>query len=308
MKTRLVLIAATCGALAVAAPLTARTSAIPAGNLVQNPGAEDGPIAQFDTVSPPTGWETTGATSAWAYGTTQPPDRPGNDVAAAVGGGKGFFSGGLNANVSTASQAIDVSGAAAEIDANGVAATLSAYLGGYAASEDTARVDARFRGATGNALGSMAIGPVTRTDRAGKTALLLRTNTKPVPAGTRTILVVITMTMKEAPKNQGFADNVSLTLGRPAAGGGTGGGTAGGKATLVTTCKAKRITAFVKPAAGQKVTAVTFVVPRRPVVRDTKAPFNARFATKGLPATVVVRANVTSGGPAQKLAAKAKRC
>ena len=57
----------TAGALAVAlvfaAPLAATPEAIPSGNVVQNPGAEDSPGRDVPTVVKPVGWSTTGALS-----------------------------------------------------------------------------------------------------------------------------------------------------------------------------------------------------------------------------------------------------
>jgi len=294
-------------ALLLAAPLAAGPVAIPGGNLVQNPGAEEGPAAQLDAVSAPPGWETTGATSAWAYFVTsgvQSPDRPTAEVAASIGGGKAFFSGGLDAAVSTASQTIDVSGAVAEIDASSVAATLSAYIGGYGGSADTAHVDARFLGETGNALGSVRIGPVTRTDRVAKTTLLKRSATKPVPKGTRSIAVVMTMTMTDAPKNQGFVDNVSLTLGKAS----VSAPPATAKPTLVVACKGKTLVATVLPAKGSKVSSVVFLVGGKAVAIDKKAPFTVRISTSGRPATLRVSAKVTASGKTVTLTKSIARC
>ena len=119
-----VLMLAIAGALLVAAPLGARSSAIPAGNLVQNPGAEDSPGTDVATVVKPVGWVTTGNLSAWTYAPTES-DKPTKAFAATIGGGKNFFAGGPGDNsgkqtTHTASQTIDVSGAATEIDAGQV--------------------------------------------------------------------------------------------------------------------------------------------------------------------------------------------
>lgn len=65
--------------------------------------------------------------------------------------------------------------------------------------------------------------------------------------------------------------------------------------------------ASVKAAAGQKVKLVTFTVAGRKVA-DAKAPFTARFPTKGLPARIVVKARVASNRPAQSLSKTIKRC
>ena len=122
-------------ALLVAAPLAASLGAIPSGNLVQNPGAEDSPGSDVPTVVKPVGWETTGKFSTWAYPAAEG-DWPTRAFAATIGGGKNFFAGGPGDNsgkqtTHTATQTIDVSGAATEIDAGQVGATLTAFIGGY---------------------------------------------------------------------------------------------------------------------------------------------------------------------------------
>ncbi len=304
---------AMAAALLLAAPLAASLEAIPmaipGGNLVQNPGFEAGPSSIDDNTVLPTAWQTTGKPSVWIY-VAVATDRPSKDVAAKIGGGANFLAGGQPASAAgsgpataTASQTIDVSGAAAEIDAGGVAATLSGFLGGYTAQQDTARVDARFRAAGGAALGSVRIGPVTREQRNNQTTLLKRSTQAPVPKGARSIDVVITMSSPDSnTKVHGFADNVSLTLGKAST---TPPATK--KPTLTVKCSGATLVATVKPAAGQKVKSVTFTASGRKVI-DTKAPFTARFQTKGLPAQIVVKAQVTSDGPGQSLSKKIKRC
>jgi hypothetical protein len=227
-------------------------------------------------------------------------------VAAKIGGGASFLSGGQPASAlgsgpatATASQAIDVAGAAAEIDAGGLAANLSAFLGGYSAQQDTARVDARFLAAGGAVLGSVRIGPVTRDQRSNQTTLLKREAPAAVPKGTRSIDVVITMSSPDSnTKVHGFADNISLTLGKPST---------TTKPKLTVRCSGKTLVATVKTAVGQNVKRVTFSAAGRKVV-DTKTPFTARFPTKELPAHIVVKARVVAEGPAQTLSKKIKRC
>src|SRR4051794_28058173 len=93
------------------------SAAVPAGNLLTNPGAESGI----------TGWTPTGAFEAVPYGTS---GFPTTGVSAAIGGGANFFAGGSSA-LSTGTQTLDVSGATPEIDAGSVTADLSGYLGGF---------------------------------------------------------------------------------------------------------------------------------------------------------------------------------
>jgi hypothetical protein len=56
------------------------------------------------------------------------------------------------------------------------------------------------------------LGPVTADDRNGLTSLLLRSQNGPVPPGTRQIHVVLTMTRLDGDYNDGYADNISLSL------------------------------------------------------------------------------------------------
>lgn len=289
---------ALAAALLLAAPLAARPGAIPGGNLVQNPGAEASPGTIDDTVVKPTVWTTTGALSVWKYPAREG-DRPTTAFAATIGGGENFFSGGPGGVTGqpTASQTIDVSGAATEIDAGQVGATLTAFIGGYTVSEDVATVSARFLDASGAPLGSVRIGPVNRDDRKRLTVLLRRSEQANIPKGTRSIGVVIAVTVDNNGKNHAYVDNISLTLGKAST----------TKATLTVKCSVATLVATVKPAAGQKVKRVTFTTSGRKVA-DTKAPFTARFPTKGLPAQIVVKAQVASDRPAQSLSRKIKRC
>ena len=213
-----ILLAVALGALLLATPLAARRAAVPTGNLVVNPGAEDSPGAPVPTVVRPVGWTTTGNLSAWTYADREA-DRPTQAFSATIGGGTNFFAGGPGDNsgrqtTHTASQTVDVSGAAAEIDAGQVGATLTAFIGGYGADEDLATVTARFLDTAGAEVGSVRVGPVTSNDRKRLTVLLKRTAQKNVPANTRSIAVLITVTANGNGAHHAFIDNISLTLGK----------------------------------------------------------------------------------------------
>ena len=84
-------------ALIVAAPLNAGPGAIPAGNLVKNPGFEDGPGRADDLTSPPAVWQSGGTPSVWVYVDGVGYERPPKSVAAKIGGGANFLSGGTGA-------------------------------------------------------------------------------------------------------------------------------------------------------------------------------------------------------------------
>ena len=297
--------AATVVALLVAGPLQARSSALPVGNLVQNPGGEaDQPPTDTNAVVPPQGWTTTGTFTAIRYGS---PDFLTTAFAAQIGGGNNLFTGGKNAPLSTATQLIDVSAAGADIDAGGVQAKLSAYLGGYASQKDAAMVDATFLSATDASLGSLRIGPVTPADRQSKTTLLLRSATAAVPKSTTKIKIVLTSTRADGTYNDGYMDNISLELGTtptppppppPAT----------GKPKLAAACSGKTLVATVRPAAGSKVTSVTFLVNGKVVLVDSKAPFKLRYKASGHPAHLKVTARVRAVGKVTLVSKTVRPC
>ena len=307
----LALTTAATAALFAAGALSAGPGAIPAGNLVQTPGFEAGPGRADDLTTPPAGWQSGGTPSVWVYVPGVGYERPETAVSTRIGGGANFLSGGVGAAgtpgtiTKTASQSIDVAGASVEIDAGLVAASLSAYLGGYTSSEDTARVDARFLGAGAALLGSVRVGPVTRDQRARQTTLLKRSASAAVPKGTRSIAVVVTMYAPEtASKVHAYADNVSLELVRT-----TTTPPTASKATLAVGCSAKTLVVTAKPARGSAVRSVTFLVNGKSLATDRKAPFTARIATAGLPRKLKVTARLRLIGKAPlSLTRTVKRC
>jgi hypothetical protein len=298
----LAIAAMTIVVLLAAGPLEARPSALPAGNLVQNPGGEaDVGAKDSNTTDTPQSWTTTGTFSAVQYGA---PDFLTTAFSAQIGGGANFMSGGRNAPLSTATQTIDVSAAAPDIDAGGVQAKLSAYLGGYTSQRDAAMVDATFLSATDAALGSLRVGPVTPADRQSKTTLVLRAATAAVPKGTTKIKVVLTSTRADGTYNDGYMDNISLEFGTtpppppPVA----------GKPTLAAACAGKTLVATLRPAAGAKVTSVTFLVNGRLVTVDSKAPFTLRVRVTGHPAHLKVTARVRAAGKTTLVSKTIKPC
>ena len=195
-------------------PAAPAAAEIPAGNLLANPGAEAGPGApDAVTIDPPPGWTNVGNVTAVLYGS---PDSPTAADSAALGGGANFFAGGPDTAASAATQTLDVSGAAPEIDAGGVTATVAGDFGGYVGQDDSATLTATFLNAAGAPLGAPLVTPaVTLADRNGATALLPRSASGTVPAGTRTIAARLDMVRVEGAYDDGYADNLSLTLGAP---------------------------------------------------------------------------------------------
>jgi len=198
-------------ALLAAAPADA---VVPGGNLLVNPGAEAGPGAPDASAQPAVpGWTVESTFTAVQYGA---PAFLTVADGAALGGGANFFAGGPGGATSAGTQVVDVSGAAAEIDAGKVAATLSALLGGYATQTDHATVTATFLNAAGAPAGTVGLPTVAPTERGSVTALVARSASAPVPAGTRGISVRIDAIRDEGSYNDGYVDNVRLVLAGPA--------------------------------------------------------------------------------------------
>jgi phosphoesterase family protein len=201
-------------------------------NLLVNPGAEFGDPSStgYSAVSIP-GWNMNGTPTVVKYGaigrfpsplsTPAPPfpkllqfPRPGDGP---PDGGAQFFGGG-NVATSQLGQTVDLSGAAAQIDTGTVPFTLSGWLGGFLDDPSEASVTVQFLAANQSSLNVARIGPVGVFERAFKTALLPRSNTGLIPAGTRSAVVVVTLKdCNPAPGNynNAYADNLSFTVGAP---------------------------------------------------------------------------------------------
>jgi hypothetical protein len=200
----------TAGTLLAAAPAQA---VIPPGNLLQNPGAEDGPGATNTTdAPPPPGWEVAPNFTAVQYGVGAFPD---TSVSAAISGGQNFFAGGPDngAGVSGAFQEVSLSGAAREIDAAGEQMTLSGHLGGFAGQDDSVTVVAVFQDASDNGLGGLSLIGPDASERNLQTGFVRRASSGPIPPGTRKATVVIQAVRQTGPYNDGYADNLNLSFG-----------------------------------------------------------------------------------------------
>ncbi len=205
-------------AAVVAGSVGAEQTALPAGNLVKNPGGEVPFGGDFWTRNVlPTVWVQDDTDEDRAMGVQVV--RYGKDsrlldpaLSKAIGGGRNFFSGGYPSRIATAYQMLDVSGAASEIDAGGVKSCLSAYLGGAKTNAATAQVLLQFLGEDGAVLGALQIGPVTRGQRLDAGTLLRRASEKGVPANTRQLKVSFTAKSAGGPDNVGYADNISVSL------------------------------------------------------------------------------------------------
>ncbi|MEW1722254.1 phosphoesterase [Streptomyces sp. NPDC093109] len=130
--------------------------------------------------------------------------------------GSRFFSGG-NSPRTTLTQDVTLPRTGATgwsaVNAGRVRYTLSAWLGGYAAQEDGARLSVEFRDDRGTPVALSVLGPVTAAERDSRTALLERTAGARVPFGARTARVLLVLTRTgTGTSNDGYADAISLTL------------------------------------------------------------------------------------------------
>jgi hypothetical protein len=189
-----------------------------AGNLLANPGAEQGAPATNDTASPaPPRWRRSGGFTSVRYGTVVGLVAfPSLEAAAALGAGDAFFAAGPSGPAS-AVQIVDVSGWAPEIDARaGVTMRLSALLGGFRLSEDRAVVSARFLGPAGGQRGGFSLDTVTAAERGNATMLLPRIARAPVPRLTRSIAVTVRAGTPGGSYNDAYVDDVALVPRVPA--------------------------------------------------------------------------------------------
>ncbi len=193
------------------------TPTLPPGsspNLIVNPGGETG-TADPDGSAPVTsipGWTIAGGEFDVIQYQADSGNYPATSDPGPADRGKNFFSGGPNDDVSTGTQTIDVSKDALKIAAGSVGFVLSGWLGGYADQDDNAVLSLQFEDATGAVLGKAQVGPVMAADRSNATGFVFRTTNGKVPKGTVKIVVTLTMTRVSGSANDGYADNLSLTL------------------------------------------------------------------------------------------------
>ena len=195
-----------------ATPAASVKTAATSGNLLVDAGAESAAQCSsngLDGMTMP-GWTiASGDANAVCYGASGYPDA---NTPGSPNRGSEFFAGGGTGN-SDLAQSVDVSPAASAIDAGGVPFSLSGWLGGYAGQNDRVGMTATFLNASGTSVGSAAIAPVTSTDRGSVTKFLQRSATGTLPAGTRTIKVDLGFTWTAGDTTDGYADDLSLTVG-----------------------------------------------------------------------------------------------
>lgn len=208
---------AVAGVCVAAAGLVSAVAALAAPdapkNLIVNGDAEQGEgvndVNGIATEIP--GWTRNGNFTVVKYGA---PDFPSPELSTKIRGGLNFFAGGPKNVASSISQDIDVGSQKKLINVGKAKATLSGNVGGYFTQTDWLRATAVFLAGSGKRLGAIKIQSATPAARGNQTDLPKKTITGPVPKTTRTIRVVLAASRGAGEYNDGYADNLSLTIGR----------------------------------------------------------------------------------------------
>jgi len=187
----------------------ASASSVPP-NLIKDPGAEQA-WPNGGTVGVP-GWKADAGTdfTAIAYGTsggfptTTSPGSPSR--------GKNFFAGGTSGSHSGATQAVALTGYSTLIQSGAARFSLSGWLGGYSTQGDYAYAYVYWQDSAGGIIGSGRIGPVSESARGGVTGMLHRSTSGTVPRKTAKAYVHLYMVRTDGTYNDGYADDLSLTI------------------------------------------------------------------------------------------------
>jgi hypothetical protein len=220
--TRVRLLAALT-AVGLLATAPAAHGALQTGNLVLNGEGEYGPsVANEGSAYCPQGWTCVlGRPTLVQYGTTTFPSAA---ESARIGGGNNFFAGGPPGGPSSGAvafaanlyQFVELVPSQPEIDAGAVQATLSACLGSWQDQNDHFDVELAFKsGSNGtmSTLGGVALRGSNSDVRGNATKLLPLSSTVDVPPGSRSARLDLLSFIAQGPYNDGYADNVTLTLG-----------------------------------------------------------------------------------------------
>lgn len=199
-----------------AVPATATTghaSAATSGNLIRNGGAEH-------TKPAPTTYGNKVAVAHWSvakkykftavrYGS---PDFLTKHSAGPDARGKNFFAGGSTGKDSLGHQTDSLAPYVSWIKAGKGHFRLSGWLGGYSTQRDRASLTVAWQTASGKSLAHATIGPVTEAQRGGHSKLLYRSKSGTVPKAARQVRVTLHMVRSDGTYNDGYADNLRLTI------------------------------------------------------------------------------------------------
>jgi hypothetical protein len=184
-------------------------------NLIKNPGAQSGTGSTDGSIVTVPNWSTYSDATVVQYGS--PGGFPDANTPGPPQRGTNFFDGGLNTLglyplQTELQQTVRLGRFRAAIDAGRVSFTAKAWLGGYAADKDNARVYFEFDDAQMMDVGEASLSPVTRLQRQSQTKFLLRTSTGMVPKTARTVFISIVFIGLNGVSIDGYADNLSLVL------------------------------------------------------------------------------------------------
>ncbi|WP_233842350.1 alkaline phosphatase family protein [Dyella sp. 2HG41-7] len=198
------MLATACLAALFASPAFAANS----GNLLLNGNGEAGTCTtDWSAVNTVPGWTVTQgnpSTVCYSIGSFSTPG--------GTSGGNAFIADGPYGD-SALRQNVDVSNAASAIDGGNITYALSGWLGGYTTYNGQAIVTAVFLDANGKPLGAPAqLAGVNASARNDKTGFVAQSTNGNVPAGTRSISVLLQFNNTSGSYNVGYADNLSLTL------------------------------------------------------------------------------------------------
>lgn len=181
-------------------------------NLIKNPGGEASTgSSSYSVEAKPASWNTTGKFSVIKYSIGTSGDINSSD-GNVIGGGKNFFGGGPTGANSSAFQDIDVSNLASQIDSGSLTADLSGYLGGFSSQNDRMTVTADFFSGGSSLLQTLAIGPVTNSNRSNISKFLFRNASSAVPAGTRRVRITMFSVLASGFSVDGYADNLDFRI------------------------------------------------------------------------------------------------
>ncbi|MBS0425470.1 MAG: PEP-CTERM sorting domain-containing protein [Proteobacteria bacterium] len=197
-------------AILITTPCSVLASPIFGFNLISNGDAEAG-TGSSDGSSVPSipNWTTFGNFTVVQYGA---PDFPSISGPGPLDRGNNFFAGGPSNASSSATQHIDVSSGAVSIDTGKVTFDLSGFFGGFSSQQDNAILTATFLDSSNLIINTASIGAVSNVDRGNITGLLFEHLNNFLPTGTRSIDLSLQMTRLQGSYNDGYADNLSLTL------------------------------------------------------------------------------------------------
>jgi hypothetical protein len=187
----------------------------PPPDLIADPGAEASHGDNDGDVVKVPGWTVTKGDqfTAVPYGASGFPEAtsPGPKVR-----GKEFFAGGPSAARSVGTQKISLTRYGALIRSGAAHFALTGWLGGFSDQRDHAALTVTWESQAGEALSHATIGPVSPGQRRNTSGTLYRATSGVVPRTATTAVVSLVLTREDGVYDDGYADNLGLTIARRA--------------------------------------------------------------------------------------------